>query len=74
MINIFSKNKSISRVVIFNVCGSFILRGISLFSTPIFTRLLTPADYGIVAVYMAWLSIFSLFIDKFPFFISSPLK
>ena len=62
MINIFSKNKSISRVVIFNVCGSFILRGISLFSTPIFTRLLTPADYGIVAVYMAWLSIFSLFI------------
>ena len=62
MVSIFSKDKSISRVVIFNICGRFVLQGISFITTPIFTRLLSPTDYGITAVYMAWLSIFSLFI------------
>ena len=62
MIGIFSKNKSISRVVIFNVFGSFVLQGISFFTAPIFTRLLSPADYGITAVYTAWLGIFMLFV------------
>lgn len=62
MIRIFSKNKSISRVVILNVFGSFVLQGISLFTAPIFTRLLSPSDYGIVAVYTAWQGLFMLFI------------
>lgn len=62
MIGIFPKNKSISRVVIFNVLGSFALQGIAFFTAPVFTRLLTPADYGIAAVYTAWLGIFILFV------------
>ncbi|MGI5089141.1 oligosaccharide flippase family protein [Treponema sp. OMZ 305] len=62
MVDVFSKNKSISRVVIFNVFGSFVLQGISFFTAPIFTRLLSPSDYGIVAVYTAWQGLFMLFI------------
>jgi O-antigen/teichoic acid export membrane protein len=57
-----SKEKSISRVFVWQVAGKFVLQGISFFTAPVFTRLLTPSDYGQVAVYGAWVSLFSLFI------------
>jgi O-antigen/teichoic acid export membrane protein len=56
------KEKSISRVLLWQTAGKFVLQGISFFTAPIFTRLLTPSDYGQVAVYSAWVSLFSLFI------------
>ncbi len=40
----------------FFVC-SVLQRGISTITTPIFTRLLTPAEYGQFAVFNSWLSI-----------------
>lgn len=61
MISLFSKEKSLSRVVILNMLGSFFLQGISFFTTPIYTRLLTTYDYGKISIYTAWLSIVSLF-------------
>jgi O-antigen/teichoic acid export membrane protein len=57
-----SKGKSISRVLIWQIAGKFILQGMSFFTAPIFTRLLTPADYGQVAVYGTWVSLCSLLI------------
>jgi O-antigen/teichoic acid export membrane protein len=57
-----SKEKSISRVFIWQTAGKFILQGISFFTAPVFTRLLTPSDYGQVAVYGTWVSLFSLLI------------
>jgi O-antigen/teichoic acid export membrane protein len=56
------KEKSISYIFIWQTAGKFVLHGISFFTAPIFTRLLTPSDYGQVAVYSAWVSLFSLFI------------
>jgi O-antigen/teichoic acid export membrane protein len=56
------REKSISRVFIWQATGRFVLQGISFFTAPIFTRLLTPADYGYVAVYSAWVSLSSLFV------------
>lgn len=41
--------------------SSFILKGISFLTTPIFTRLLEPAHYGIIATYNSWLSIIEVF-------------
>jgi O-antigen/teichoic acid export membrane protein len=56
------KEKSISQVLIWQTAGRFILQGISFFTAPIFTRLLTPSDYGQVAVYGTWVSLCSLFV------------
>lgn len=44
----------------FFVCTA-IQRGISFISTPIFTRLLTTADYGKVSVYNSWREIIGIF-------------
>ena len=41
--------------------SSFILKGISFLTTPIFTRLLEPAHYGIIATYNSWQSIIEVF-------------
>lgn len=45
---------------IFNLLGPILLNGISFFTMPIFTRLLGPAQYGIVAVFTTWVGILSI--------------
>lgn len=40
--------------------GSFFNKGIAFFAVPIFTRLLTAADYGTVSTYNAWVSMVSV--------------
>ena len=55
-------NTSISRSVAWQLIGKFFLQGVAFFTTPIFTRLLTPSDYGYVALYNSWLSMVTLFI------------
>ncbi|MDA8769643.1 oligosaccharide flippase family protein [Schleiferiaceae bacterium] len=42
--------------------GTFLLRGISVFTTPIFTRVLTLEGFGIFSIYQTWVSIFAVFI------------
>lgn len=44
----------------FTVC-SVVQKGITLLSTPIFTRLLTTEQYGVYSVYQSWYSIISIF-------------
>jgi len=53
-------SKSISKSALWQLAGKFSLQGIAFFTTPIFTRLLAPEDYGYAALYMSWLSIFTL--------------
>lgn len=55
-------SKSISKSVVWQLAGKFLLQGIFFFTTPIFTRILTPADYGYTALYASWLSILGLVI------------
>ena len=45
----------------FLVC-SFLQKGISTITTPIFTRLLTPAEYGSYNVFNSWLGIITIFV------------
>lgn len=45
---------------IFNILGPILLNGISFFTMPVFTRLLGPAQYGIVAVFNTWVGILSI--------------
>lgn len=49
-----------NKTAVFNILGPIILNGINFFTIPIFTRLLGPAQYGIVAVYTTWVGIFSI--------------
>lgn len=49
-----------NKTAVFNILGPIILNGISFFTIPIFTRLLGPEQYGVVAVYTTWVGIFSI--------------
>lgn len=40
--------------------ASVFSKGISYLVTPLYTRLLTPAEYGQVSVYMTWLEVFGI--------------
>lgn len=52
--------KSVSRSIVWQLLGKFILQGVTFFTTPVFTRILSPNDYGYTALYASWLSITSL--------------
>ena len=56
------KNKSITTVFLWQLLGKFAIQGISFLTVPMFTRIMTPTDYGLYAVYSSWLSFLSLFI------------
>ena len=43
------------------VFASVVQKGISLITTPIFTRILSTEEYGTVSVYNSWLSILTIF-------------
>lgn len=44
----------------FTICG-FVQKGISFITVPIFTRLLTTEQYGVVSIFYSWESIFIIF-------------
>lgn len=46
----------------FLICA-FMQRGISIISTPIFTRLLTAAEYGQYSVFSSWLSVITVIVS-----------
>ena len=56
------KKTSISNNATWQLIGKFFLQGIIFFTTPIFTRILTPADYGITSLFNTWVSICTLLI------------
>ena len=43
------------------VVSNVMLKGISFITTPIFTRLLGPGDYGITSVFVSWEGVISVF-------------
>ena len=54
--------KQVKASVWFLIC-SFLQRGISVLTTPIFTRLLSTAEYGSYNVFYSWLGIVTLFVS-----------
>ena len=51
---------AVKSTVWFVICN-ILQRGISLISTPIFTRLLTTEQYGVYSVYQSWYNIIAVF-------------
>ena len=46
-----------NKVVFFNILSTILLRGISLFTAPLFSRMLGTEGYGIVSLYTVWVSV-----------------
>ena len=66
MKNIIEKYKSIPiqvRASFWFLICAFLQKGISMITTPIFTRLLTTEEYGKYNVFNSWLSIVSIFVS-----------
>lgn len=49
-----------NRVAFFNILSTLLLRGISIFTMPLFTRLLGTGNYGISNVYATWTAAFAI--------------
>lgn len=55
-------NNNIIKASSWYVFTDFFVSGLSFLTIPIFTRLLTPNDYGIVSTYNSWVGIFTVLI------------
>lgn len=52
--------KKQNKVAFFNILSTLLLRGISIFSSPIFSRLLGTSGYGVLSGYNNWVQVFSI--------------
>lgn len=43
-----------NRIAFFNILSTLILRGVSIFTAPLISRLLGDSDYGVVSIYTIW--------------------
>ena len=60
IINKFKKSSvTVKATVVFGIT-SFAISGINYLTTPIFTRLLSTSEYGVVSVYNSWISIIQI--------------
>lgn len=61
LINTYGSLSTVAKATLwFTFCG-IMQKGVSLLTTPIFTRLLTTEQYGQYTLYNSWLSIFTIF-------------
>ena len=49
-----------NKITLYNIASTIILQGIAFLSGPIFSGLLGTSNYGVVAVYLAWVQIASI--------------
>lgn len=49
-----------NRVAFFNILSTILLRGISIFTAPLFTRLLGTGGYGITQIYNTWVAVIAI--------------
>ena len=49
-----------NKITLYNIASTIILQGIAFLSGPIFSGLLGTSNYGVIAVYLAWVQIASI--------------
>lgn len=57
----FTQKASTNRVVFYNLLSMVLIKGIGFITSPIFSRLLSTTNYGIITIYSTWLGVFSVF-------------
>lgn len=55
-------NNKLLKNGLYYVLGGILLQGINFFTLPIFTRLLSVEDFGMISIYNTWLNIVAIFI------------
>ncbi len=63
IINKYKNMSIVAKATIWYMICSILQKGISVITTPIFTRLLTTEEYGLYSVYVSWESIFIIFVS-----------
>ena len=66
MMPLINKYKGLSetkKAALWYMMCSILLKGIALLTTPIFTRILSAEDYGLVSIYHSWADIVIIFIS-----------
>jgi len=58
-----AENVNYKKISIFYLFGTLFNQGISFLTVPVFTRLLTTYDYGMVTTYLSWVAITSMIIS-----------
>lgn len=48
---------NVNNITLINIISTFILQGIAFISTPLFTRLLGPSQYGLFSLFNSWVMI-----------------
>lgn len=49
-----------NKVAFFNILSTLLLRGISLFTAPLFSRMLGTEGYGVVSIYTIWMGVVAI--------------
>ena len=49
-----------NKVAFFNILSTMLLRGISLFTAPVFSRMLGTSGYGVVSIYTVWMGVVAI--------------
>lgn len=62
LLNKYKNLSKIARASFWFLIASFIQKGISFITTPIFTRIMNPTEYGIYNVFNSWESIISIIV------------
>lgn len=57
-----AKNHPLIGTSIVYILTSFLIKGMTFITTPIFTRMMGTADYGVVSNFQTWMQFFSIFI------------
>ena len=52
--------KKQNKVAFFNITSTMLLRGISLFTAPLFSRMLGTSGYGVVSIYTVWMGVIAI--------------
>ena len=60
MIDKYKKMSAPAKASLWFVISSVLVKGMSFFTLPLFSRLLTTAEYGIVSVYQSWVATISI--------------
>lgn len=56
------KGNSLLNSAIWYTVGTFVLKGVNFFTIPIFTRLLSTDEYGVITIYSTWSAIFAIIV------------
>lgn len=62
LIKSWLKGNSLLNSAIWYTVGTFILKGVNFFTIPIFTRLLSTEEYGVITIYSTWSAIFAIIV------------